>query len=152
MNTNLKIRSQQGFTLIELLVIISILGILSTLGIATFRSYKANASNAASKSSVRDAITDIEGALNNVDQTYSFVSFTQTTPGALTDPAARAALSTFVIPKNQTFQLTFDTSCDSAACTNVFLRACHQLGNADTQYMRMGDGVSLLLEVAGPCS
>lgn len=141
--------SERGFTLIEMLTVILILSILIGLGITTLRTYRATASNGVATASVRDAITDVEGALNNVDQTYALVTFDQNTPGPLLDPGARTALSTFAIPKNLAFHVEFDQSCDNAACTQIFLQARHCFGNSNVQYMRSGDGISLFMETSG---
>ena len=132
-----------------MLTVMSIISLNLLLGITTLQTYRTNASNSAASTTVHDAIIDVEGALNNVDQTYAAVSFDQNTPGPLLDPTARAALQTLAVPKNLAFHVDFDAACDNAACTQIFLQARHCFGNANQQYMRLGDGVSIYLDVAG---
>lgn len=139
---------ERGFSLPELITVLSITSMLVSLALLNLRDYRQHGANIAARHTVRDAITDVEGALNNVEHVYSTVTFTQSTPGPLLHPDARAALSTFYVPANQSFSVELDPDCDSHSCTQVFLLSQHCQGNATEQYLRLGDGVSVAMEVA----
>lgn len=140
-------RQESGFTLIELLTIIGIIGILSLLGVTSFKVYRADAAYSVSETTLRNARSAVEAAINNIDNPPGAVALvSQNSPGPISDANAKAFLPAFQLPKNVKFEVSYDPTCVSGACQSEFLEVSHCFAQEYTRWVRFGDGVDLILE------
>ncbi len=142
---------EKGFTLIELLVIIAIIGILASLGLSAFHVYKANAAYAVVGDTMHKAVIALEAGVNDIDNPPGDVALvSQAVGGALNDASANDLLPGMRIPKDVNFRVQYDSGCLGGGCQSAMMQIKHCKGEEYQQYVRFGDGISVLLEnIAG---
>lgn len=148
-------KSEKGFTLIELLTVVAIIGILAALGLSSFSVYRASAAYAVVQSTIHSARNASEVSFNNTDSTPGSVPLTtQTSPGSISDNAAKAVLPGMQLPRNVKFQVAYDPTCEDSTCQAEFIQVSHCFSSEHGQWIRFGDGVDVLLDhvAGGGCS
>ena len=143
---NKPIQSEQGFTLIELLVTISILGILAAISLPAYRLYISSAGYRVSLQSVRDARIALEASTTSPDAVIAAVTFSQSSPGRLSDATAVQLLPEFQVSPKTSFAMVHDPDCLDAGCVADSLVVRHCRGTKYAFFTRYGDGAEALVE------
>lgn len=144
-NCESDMKSQRGFTLVELMTVTVTIGILAGISMQTFKEYRSKAYYGVSIATLRDARTSAEAGIVP-DVTLNSVSYSQTSPGSVSDANARDLLTGFQMPKNVKFEVDYDPDCADSGCQSLFLQVRHCYANEYSNYTRYGDGVELNLE------
>lgn len=144
-------KAEQGFTLIELMTAFVIIGILAALSMSSFTAYMARAGYGVAETAVRNGRTAIEAAFSSSTSDPAAVPLVaQSTPGGITNGAARALLPGMQLPSRVKFEVSYDPACQVAACEQQVVQARHCAGQEYVRWVRYGDGLDIYLEhIAG---
>lgn len=138
------VKRRRGFTLIEMLTVIMLLGILGALSTRSFSLYRANAAYGVVEQTLHDAERAAEASLANSEVLPDEVTlFAQSTPGTLTNNAAKKYLLGFQVPRNVKVQVKYDPDCVDSSCYSDFLQINHCNGKKFLRWTRAGDGVEV---------
>lgn len=142
-----KVMDERGFTLIELLTVLAIISLLTFMGFSAFRVYQANAAYAVVGDTMRKFITAFEAGVTDIDNPPGAVALTtQNTRGPIADPGGRNLLPAMMVPVNVSIAYDYDPACMDGGCQSAILQVNHCLGDRYQQWVRMGDGLGILLE------
>jgi len=142
--------SQHGFTLIELLTVMSLIGILSMLSISSFRVYRSEASNSLAKATVNSGAKAAEAGITSTEGSLPSVAlYQQSSGGGISNASANQVLPGMILPEDVKLRVSHDPTCTDENCQSHFIQVSHCRGTKYTQYLRFGDGQSLMLDQPG---
>lgn len=137
----------RGFTLIELLVVIGTIGVLIAISSTAFVVYKQTAAYAVVESTYKHARIAMEAGINDIDSPPASVPLTaQSGQGPMSNALVRDLMPGMQLPRSVKFQVSYDSTCQTAACTADTIQVNHCAGNEYLRAVRFGDGLELLTE------
>jgi hypothetical protein len=113
----------------------------------SFTVYKAKAgySNAVT---LRKAMqTSVDAALVDENNLPGAVPlYSQNSAGNISNAAANTLLSNLKLPRNQRLSVSYDPTCLTGGCQQIFIEASHCSATSHTQLIQYGDGFTVTLD------